>query len=90
VGFLFAAGGDREFLAWGDVVHAYLLQFSRPEISMSYDVDQKEAAATRAKIFAKAAESGYLTAGAHLPFPGLGQVKKGPGGQGSSYVWEKR
>jgi glyoxylase-like metal-dependent hydrolase (beta-lactamase superfamily II) len=89
VGFLFESG-DLEFLAWGDVVHAYLLQFARPDVTMTYDVDPQKAKETRAKVLGEAAERGYLVAGAHLPFPSLGQVKKGPAaGQGLSYVWDK-
>jgi glyoxylase-like metal-dependent hydrolase (beta-lactamase superfamily II) len=84
-GFVFQSGGEKSFLAWGDVVHAYLIQFARPEVTMTYDVDSAEAAKTRALILKKSAETGYLVGGAHLPFPGLGQVKT----QDSAYVWEK-
>ncbi|MDR1607591.1 MAG: MBL fold metallo-hydrolase [Deltaproteobacteria bacterium] len=85
-GFVFAAGGSQSLLLWGDIVHAYLVQFARPQTTVSYDVDPQAAAATRALILKKAAEAGYLVAGAHLPFPGLGQVKAV---EGDSYAWVK-
>ncbi|MDR0549471.1 MAG: MBL fold metallo-hydrolase [Deltaproteobacteria bacterium] len=84
VGFLFQAGNGLEFLAWGDIVHAYLLQFSRPDVTMTYDVDETLAAATRRSIFAKAAAAGYLVAGTHLPYPSLGHVKGSPE---KGYIW---
>jgi glyoxylase-like metal-dependent hydrolase (beta-lactamase superfamily II) len=85
VGFLFKAGPAGEFLAWGDIVHAYLLQFQRPEITMTYDVDPQTAAKTRREIFAAAAATGYLVAGVHLPFPSLGWVK----GDQNGFSWRK-
>jgi glyoxylase-like metal-dependent hydrolase (beta-lactamase superfamily II) len=93
VGYLFKAGTE-EFLAFGDIAHAYLIQFKRPDVSVSYDVDQAAAAETRAKIFKIAAEAGYLVAGPHLPYPGLGRIKAdSPPAVGSTdvqgYSWEK-
>ncbi|MDR1658317.1 MAG: MBL fold metallo-hydrolase [Deltaproteobacteria bacterium] len=74
VGFLFE-GGQEPFLFWGDIVHVYMVQFALPEVSLTFDVDSKAAAVTRRKIFDEAAQKGYLVAGAHLPFPGMGRVK---------------
>ncbi|MDR2441934.1 MAG: MBL fold metallo-hydrolase [Deltaproteobacteria bacterium] len=74
-GFLFD-GGEKPFLAWGDIVHVAYVQFGLPEISMTYDSDPKKAAETRESIFKEASEKGYLVSGAHLPFPGIGYVSK--------------
>ncbi|MDR1313506.1 MAG: MBL fold metallo-hydrolase [Deltaproteobacteria bacterium] len=68
------------FLCWGDIVHAYLIQFARPEVTLSYDVDRPGAAATRRKVFNEAADGRWLVAGAHLPFPAMGQVLRKNGG----------
>ncbi|MDR1040029.1 MAG: MBL fold metallo-hydrolase [Deltaproteobacteria bacterium] len=68
------------FLCWGDIVHAYLIQFARPEVTLSYDVDRPAAAETRRKVFNEAADGHWLVAGAHLPFPALGQVVRKEGG----------
>jgi glyoxylase-like metal-dependent hydrolase (beta-lactamase superfamily II) len=82
VGFLFE-GGEQDFLAWGDIVHIALVQFAHPEATLQYDVDTVKAAETRKKIFNEAAQKGYVVAGAHLPFAGLGQVQK----KGSAYAF---
>ncbi|MDR1085140.1 MAG: MBL fold metallo-hydrolase [Deltaproteobacteria bacterium] len=84
-GFLFKSGTDEDLLTWGDIVHAYLVQFAEPKVSMTYDVDPEEAAKTRTGIMQKSAEAGCLVGGAHLPFPGLGHVKV----KDSAFSWEK-
>lgn len=83
VGFLFETGAE-PLLVWGDIVHVRLVQFDRPEVSLSFDTDPAAAVAARQRIFAEAAEKGYLVAGVHLPFPGLGRLAKG---EGSAYEY---
>ncbi|TNM62970.1 MBL fold metallo-hydrolase [Aliirhizobium smilacinae] len=61
---------------WGDIAHGDVLQYDRPEITVEFDVDQKQAAATRAIAFAEAADEKYLVAGAHHAFPGIGHVRR--------------
>jgi glyoxylase-like metal-dependent hydrolase (beta-lactamase superfamily II) len=78
VGFYFK-GGERDLLAWGDIIHVRYVQFKYPEATMSYDVDPERAAESRKKIYSDASEKGYYVAGAHLPFPGIGQVVKADG-----------
>lgn len=73
--------GDQNLLIWGDVVHAPALQFSHPEWSIAFDVDQDKARETRAKIFDQANADRLRVAGMHLLFPGVGHVVK----DGSSY-----
>ncbi len=73
----------RKMVVWGDIVHGDLLQFDRPEITFAGDVDQRQAAATRAIAFAVAADQKYLVAGAHNAFPGIGQVRSDE----SNYDW---
>lgn len=65
----------------GDLLHAAAVQFPRPEISSTYDVDPTQAAATRRRFYARAAASGKTIAGMHLPYPGLGKVT----GDGESF-----
>jgi glyoxylase-like metal-dependent hydrolase (beta-lactamase superfamily II) len=60
----------------GDVVHAESIQFAKPAITISFDVDPAKAAALRAAQFDKFAGSRELVAGAHLPFPGIGHVRR--------------
>ncbi|MDR1165335.1 MAG: MBL fold metallo-hydrolase [Deltaproteobacteria bacterium] len=72
-GFRFESSAG-PFLAWGDIVHAYLVQFARPEVTLSYDVSRPDAARARLEAFRQAVAEGCLVAGAHLPFPGVGKV----------------
>lgn len=72
--YLLSSKGQ-QLLVLGDVVHSHAIQFAQPSISFDYDYDAKQAVASRYKIFADAAKGGYLLAGAHLPFPGIGHVR---------------
>ncbi|HKX42510.1 MAG TPA: MBL fold metallo-hydrolase [Burkholderiaceae bacterium] len=65
--------GER-LLVWGDVVHVAAVQFADPSVTIGYDVDAPAAVRERLRILAEAAAGGYLVAGAHLPFPGIGHV----------------
>lgn len=74
----------QKLLIWGDVVHAHAVQFARPGVSIEFDIDQKQAIATRRSIMKAMAASKSLVAGMHLPFPGIGHVRaEGKG----SYSW---
>ncbi|WP_024891706.1 MBL fold metallo-hydrolase [Luteimonas huabeiensis] len=81
-GFLFEAG-DQRLLVWGDLVHYHAVQFARPEASFEADADRAQAIASRREQFARAADGGWWVAGAHLPFPGLGHVRR----EGAAYAW---
>jgi glyoxylase-like metal-dependent hydrolase (beta-lactamase superfamily II) len=84
--FLLECGGEK-LLFWGDLAHAAALQFPRPDINASYDMNPVEAAAVRAHFMEKAAIEKLLIAGSHLPFPGVGTVEKiAPG----SYLYHTR
>ncbi len=74
----------QKLLIWGDLVHAHAVQFARPGVSIEFDIDQKQAIATRRGIMKAMAASKSLVAGMHLPFPGIGHVRaEGKGG----YSW---
>jgi glyoxylase-like metal-dependent hydrolase (beta-lactamase superfamily II) len=74
----------QKLLIWGDVVHAHAVQFARPGVSIEFDIDQKQAIATRRSLMKAMAASKSLVAGMHLPFPGIGHVRAD--GKGS-YSW---
>jgi IS5 family transposase len=76
------SGGQR-LLLWGDVIHVAEAQFSAPDITIDYDVNRKEAIASRKKILADAAAQGYLIGSAHDSFLGLGHVRA----EGRGYLW---
>ena len=50
---------------------------------LGVDTDADKALAQRKKIFADAAEQGYLVGAAHISFPGLGHLRSA----GSGYTW---
>ena len=75
----------KTLLIWGDLVHAHAVQFARPGVSIEFDIDQKQAIATRRNIMKSAAANKSLVAGMHLPFPGIGHVRA-DGKDSYSYV----
>ena len=56
-------------------MHSHAVQFAQPEVAFDFDVDPKQAIATRRAVFKSMAESKDLVAGMHLPFPGIGHVR---------------
>lgn len=72
-----------KLLFWGDTVHVAEVQFPRPEVSIEYDLDPEQAASQRLKAFQDAAAQGFLVAGAHISFPGIGHVAQ----SGEGYQW---
>lgn len=72
-GFRVASDGA-QMLIWGDIIHAPVLQFARPEWTVAFDVDAQTARATRARTLDMVAADRILVAGMHLDFPGFGHV----------------
>jgi glyoxylase-like metal-dependent hydrolase (beta-lactamase superfamily II) len=68
----------------GDLVHVAAIQMPHPEITISFDSDQKAAAASRRQAFDAAARGGYLIGGAHLQFPGIGHLRQD--GKGYDFI----
>lgn len=67
-------GEALEFI--GDVLHVQSVQMARPDITIVYDVEQPAARTQREAQFARLAQDRHMIAGAHLPFPGIGHVRK--------------
>jgi glyoxylase-like metal-dependent hydrolase (beta-lactamase superfamily II) len=65
----------QKLLIWGDIVHFSSVQFARPGVSVDFDIDQKQAIATRQYLMKEAAADKFLIAGMHLPFPGIGHIR---------------
>lgn len=72
--YLFESQGQK-LLVLGDLIHFSTVQFDKPGVSIDFDSDQKNAVPMRQKIFTWAAKDKLLVAGAHLPFPGLGNIR---------------
>jgi glyoxylase-like metal-dependent hydrolase (beta-lactamase superfamily II) len=71
-GFEVSSDGLKLFI-WGDLVHSMSVQFTNPGVSIVFDINEKQAIATREAVF-KSVADGTLVAGSHLPFPGIGKV----------------
>jgi glyoxylase-like metal-dependent hydrolase (beta-lactamase superfamily II) len=67
---------SQKLLLWGDIVHVAAVQFDNPAVTIGYDVDVASAEREHWRQFADAASGGYLIGGAHIPFPGLGHVRR--------------
>lgn len=80
--YLFQSEG-KSFLALGDIAHVHAVQFARPDVTIDYDSDQAAARATRLALFDRVAREGWIVGGAHLPFPGLGHIRK----DGKAYAY---
>jgi glyoxylase-like metal-dependent hydrolase (beta-lactamase superfamily II) len=81
-GYVFASKGEK-MLVWGDIVHAVNLQLQDPAIGVVFDVNSTQAVQSRKTLFEELSSNGTLVAGAHMPFPCLGRLRK----IGSGYVW---
>jgi len=81
-GYEFTSNGET-LLVWGDVVHVAAVQLPRPDIGIVYDVDGPSAIKARQQLFDDLAANATLIAGAHMPFPSLGRLRK----EGAGYVW---
>lgn len=67
--------GEHRLLFIGDLLHAAALQFPEPDEYASYDQDPAQAVATRKAVLQMAVDRNLPVAGAHIPFPGIGQVR---------------
>lgn len=73
----------QRLLLIGDLIHVGAVQLDDPRITIGFDSDEPAAAATRRKVFTQAADENLLVGAAHLPFPGLGHLRKA----GASFRW---
>ena len=67
-------------LILGDVVLVGAIQFGRPSLETSFDVDRPAGAATRERVMQMVSRNDWWIAGAHLSFPGIGRVRAGATG----------
>jgi glyoxylase-like metal-dependent hydrolase (beta-lactamase superfamily II) len=81
-GYEFSSKGQK-ILFWGDTVHAQIVQLRHPDITVVFDIDHPAAAATRTQLLPTLAREAVVIAGPHMPFPGLGRLRK----DGNGYIW---
>ncbi|NIG52524.1 MBL fold metallo-hydrolase [Chitinophaga sp. Cy-1792] len=75
--------GGEELAHVADLVHSDVLLFPHPEWGFNGDTDLELAAATRRKVLAALAEKGSKVFAYHLPWPGIGHVRK----NGNGFEW---
>jgi glyoxylase-like metal-dependent hydrolase (beta-lactamase superfamily II) len=76
---LMVESDGQKLLHIADAAHSYF-QMARPDWSPTFDYDKSQAAATRQRIFERAAREHPLFMAYHFPFPGIGQVVSGANG----------
>ncbi|MCF6369689.1 MBL fold metallo-hydrolase [Rhizobium halophilum] len=75
--------GGRKLVFWGDITHGDIVQFEQPDVTIEFDVDRAMAVRSRKQAFVEAVREGYLVAGAHIAFPGIGNVLQEKG----HFIW---
>ena len=65
----------QKMIITGDLIHVAAVQFDDPTVTISFDSEEKSAAASRDKVFTRAARDGTIIAAAHLQFPGMGRLR---------------
>jgi glyoxylase-like metal-dependent hydrolase (beta-lactamase superfamily II) len=74
------SNGNARFLIIGDLLHIALVQFPVPDISATYDMDDKGAARTRRQILDYAGRNKISIGGMHIVYPAVGTVETAGGG----------
>jgi glyoxylase-like metal-dependent hydrolase (beta-lactamase superfamily II) len=70
------ASGKEQMLFVGDIIHNAAIHTARPDVTFAFDVDGKQAADSRKRVFDIVSADGMLIAGTHTAFPGFGKVVK--------------
>jgi glyoxylase-like metal-dependent hydrolase (beta-lactamase superfamily II) len=84
-GYMISSKGQ-SLLVWGDVAHVGAVQMPHPEVSIVFDSDSESAVKTREALLVKLAADKTMIAAAHMPFPGLGRIRKADTGVGYDWV----
>ena len=81
-GYLFGSADDT-VLFWGDTVHSPAVQLRRLSVSTAADSDEAAAVASRRRVFDVVATNRWWVGGAHMPFSGVGHLRRDP----DRYTW---
>jgi glyoxylase-like metal-dependent hydrolase (beta-lactamase superfamily II) len=74
-GYRITSGGE-SVLIWGDIAHWPEIQVPRPEVTLAFDIDPVQAAATRRRLLEELAAAGELIGGMQLNIPGFARVER--------------
>jgi hypothetical protein len=78
------SSGSEELLFLADTAHHPAIMFTNPDWTVAFDANPRQAAATRKKTFAQVTAQRTRVHLFHMPFPGIGHIRKG---EGVSYEW---
>jgi glyoxylase-like metal-dependent hydrolase (beta-lactamase superfamily II) len=85
VGYLLESEGEK-LLMWGDLAHAMAIQMPFPEVAVTYDTNPVQAVASRQKILKYMLANNIHLAGAHIEFPGMGELIKSGATDGYDFI----
>jgi glyoxylase-like metal-dependent hydrolase (beta-lactamase superfamily II) len=77
-GYLIADKGQ-SLLVWGDIVHFPHIQVARPDVTIAFDGDAAQAAASRAKILDRVCSEELKITGMHFNAPAAGRIESNNG-----------
>lgn len=75
--------GSESVVLTGDVMHNRVVMLANPRWTFNLDVNKKDAIKSRLSLFERIASDRLRTFAYHLPWPGLGNIRK----QGNGYQW---
>ena len=79
-----------QLLIWGDITHVPDIQAPRPEVTIAFDTDPRQAEACRRRVFDMTASDRMLVAGMHLHFPACSHVvREGDGYRVIPEIWQQ-
>lgn len=70
------SSGNEQLYHLVDVVHHHAISFANPKWKYLYDSDPVQAVETRLRLFDRITAEKARIYGAHLPFPGLGRIRR--------------
>ena len=71
---------NQKMLVIGDLIHVLKVQIADPNMAVTFDLNPKEAAESRKKVFKDVSKNKTRVAGMHIPFPGVGTLTGTTGG----------
>lgn len=81
--FFTVRSGEEAIVFVGDAIHVSAVQFPKPEVTIVYDLVPQAASAVRNAAFEQFARERTLVGAPHLPFPGVGHLRR----EGDGYGW---
>lgn len=75
--------GDTQVVAMADLAHNHVLMVGNPDSSPAFDADPKAAAVVRRKHFDRFAVDRMRIFGYHMPWPGVGHLRR----KGNGFEW---